>query len=281
MPAEALRGPRPPALVCRDCDRTIRAEFANPILEAKKKLGVYQGETTGGLGACNRCLAKRDERIAALTKPKARVVVDVPERERESRLANFTRRPGVKAALDAAADWLEARDRDLYLYGPTGTGKTRLAVSLLNECNARGLVGGELIYVRVPTLIERLKASFGQDVPAHAGKLETYLYAGLLVLDDLGAEHGTSYTRTTVETLYNDRLDAGRPTILTSNLPLGLSLEDQMKPEADRTYRIGLGDFLGDDRMVSRIAGNAEIVEMAGDDQRLDGWKRRRRHPNA
>lgn len=274
----AARGPRPPALVCHVCGATIVDDFTNPMLETAKRLGYYTGEVTGGLGACPRCTVKHDARLKTFTEPATLpAIVGVPEREAESTLANFARRKETKAALDAATDWLETRDRDLYLFGPTGTGKTRLAISLLNDAARRGLVRGDVIYVRVPTLIARLKAAFGQRDADEGSKMPTYLAAALLVLDDLGAEHGTDYTRTQIEGLYNDRIDAGRPTILASNLPLGLSLLDQAKAPADRKYRMALPEFLNDERLTSRIAGFAQIVEMDGDDQRLAGWKQRRR----
>jgi DNA replication protein DnaC len=276
----AMRGPRPPALVCGDCDATIQKTFANPILEAAKKLQTYRGETTGGVGICNRCDEKRTARLEAFKNPRPKKdgVVDVPTRETESTLDNFKRRAGTKAAIETARAWLTERDRDLYFYGHTGTGKTRLAISLANEVQTKRLVAGDVVYVRVPTLIQRLKASqFDQARDAgELGRLETYVRAGLLVLDDLGAENGTPYTRTTIESLYNERVDAGRLTIITSNLPLGLTLLDQQKAPEDRDYRQALGEFLGDDRLTSRIAGNAQIVELAGDDHRLGGWQHNR-----
>lgn len=275
--AAAMRGPRPPALVCRVCDTTIAEVFDNPLLVAAKRMGRYAGETTGGVGACARCTEKHDAKIASYTGAgKGVEIVGVPAGEQDSTLANYTRRKETRAALDAAIDWLETRDRDLYLFGPTGTGKTRLAISLLNDAARRSLVTGTAIYIRVPTLIDKLKAGFGRDATADA-RIDTYLKAGLLVLDDLGAEHGTDYTRARIEGLYNDRIEAGRPTILTSNMPLGLSLIDQARAPEERKYRMALGDYLGDERLTSRIAGFAQLIEIDGDDHRLTGWKKRRR----
>ncbi len=272
----AQRGPRPPALVCLRCDATIVEVFDNPLLAQAKALGLYQGETTGGVGSCDACLGKYQARREEMTNPRSRTVVDMPARERDSRFANFETRPGTKPALERARAWLEKRGRDFYLFGPTGTGKTRLALTMANEALDRRLVD-EAIYVRVPTLIRRIRESFNEDHVGTYAKISTYVSAPLLILDDLAAENGTPFTRTTIESLYNDRIDVGRPTLITSNLPLGLSLTEQATPAEMRTYRQSLGDFLGDDRMTSRIAGNADVVEIGGNEAEDYRLRRRKR----
>ncbi len=274
-----IRGPRPPALVCSDCDETIRAHYQNPLLVAARRLGCYRGPPTGGRALCAVCQHAREAREQARRLANVPTVVDLPAPFTDATLESYKRRTGSQAALDLAHAWLTERNRDLYLFGRTGTGKTRLACSLANAVLSKKLVSGAVIFVRAPALLQRLKvAQFdAQRTAGELGRLETYERAGLLVLDDLGAENGTPYTRTTIEMLYTARLDAGRLTILTSNLPLGLPLLEQSKPVEARTYREALGDFLGDDRLASRIAGNAEIVELGGEDYRLRGWQATRR----
>jgi DNA replication protein DnaC len=78
----------------------------------------------------------------------------------------------------------------------------------------------------------------------------------LLVLDDVGADNGSDFTRRELVTLYNARLATGRRTIWTSNLDL------------DR-----LAEFYRDDRLTSRIAGAAQIVLLESDDYRARGPK--------
>ena len=79
----------------------------------------------------------------------------------------------------------------------------------------------------------------------------------VLVLDDVGANQGTDYARRMLQTIFDARLDAGHRTIWTSNLTL-----DEM------------AEFLGDDRLTSRIAGNCRVVRLQGDDWRLKPKRR-------
>jgi DNA replication protein DnaC len=274
-----LRGPNPPAAVCPHCGATVLATYDHPILVDLKRRGLYAGETSGGLVTCAECERDYQTRQRARVRSGGAVVLDLPKPLERARLDYLEGQRGAAGALSAAREWLERPDHDLYLFGPTGVGKSGIAAALAREVLERELVAGVVVFVDARTLIRRLKAAMGDDArQADAlGRVETYERAGLLVLDDLGAEYGTAYTRTTLEGLYAARLDAGWPTIITSNLPLAMTREERAKAPAARRYRQTLGEFLEDDRMVSRIAGNAAIVELLGDDQRLSGWEPRRR----
>jgi hypothetical protein len=269
---EALRGPRPPAAVCPQCGVTVYAEWENPFLATLKARGSYTGDTRGGSVSCEPCLRAHAERLAALTgeaeRRRPRVVLDAPTWAARATLDSYRETAWNRGVVRRVTDWLGPRDRDLYLYGPPGTGKTHLAVAL-----GRALVEGGAIatarFVRVPSLIRRIRESFDGGAPCN---LAAYIEADLLILDDLGAEHGTAFTAATVEGIYAERIDAGRRTIITSNLPLTVP---PPTPGGDSPYTTTLGAFLADDRMPSRIAGFAEVLELCGDDFRSTGWRGR------
>lgn len=73
----------------------------------------------------------------------------------------------------------------------------------------------------------------------------------LLVIDDLGTEMVTSYTKAEVYDLVNTRLNTSRPTIINTNL----GMRDIEKKYTSRVY--------------SRIAGMYAVVEFKGRDIRL------------
>ena len=50
------------------------------------------------------------------------------------------------------------------------------------------------------------------------GTLDRMLEADLLILDDLGAEFGSSFTQSVVYNILNSRISSERPLIVTSNL---------------------------------------------------------------
>lgn len=192
-----------------------------------------------GIARVSRCscwLAKQDTFAAG-----------VPIEFRDSQLGNYQETPSNRHALDFARRWIADGARDVYVWGPVGTGKTRLAASLLNEV-FRSLRAG--YFVRVPMLLLRLQPS---DVE-HSDLFWRCSETPVLVLDDLGAERetATDFTRRTLLMLYEERGDRGLRTIWTSNKSLS-----------------ELGDFMQDERLVSRIAGRADILKLAGADWRV------------
>ena len=178
----------------------------------------------------------------------------VPREFRDARWSTWRKTSDNRHALDEARAFVRAVDggRDLFLCGPVGTGKTRLACTVLNETWKSG--ERSAAFERVPMLLYRL-----QPHGTAADGTETFdrlTAAKLLVLDDLGAERdaATDYTRRTLLMLYEARHDAGRRTIWTSN-----------KTPSE------VGAFMGDDRLSSRIAGRCRVVGLEGRDWRLAG----------
>ena len=178
----------------------------------------------------------------------------VPREFRDARWSTWRQTADNRHALGEARGLATAADGgpDLFLCGPVGTGKTRLACTALNEAWRSG--ERSAAFERVPMLLYRL-----QPHGAGADGTETFdrlTAAKLLVLDDLGAERdaATDYTRRTLLMLYEARHDAGRRTIWTSNKTPG-----------------EVGAFMGDDRLSSRIAGRCRVVALEGRDWRLSG----------
>ncbi len=164
---------------------------------------------------------------------------------------------GNRDAVEMAKAWA-AGSRDLYLAGGVGAGKTLLACALLNGIWQTQHVG---MFARVSKLLLEMQPSLSDD------KTSSTLWKRLtsekvLVLDDIGAERdqASDYTRRTLLTLYETRVDNGLRTIFTSNYPLSADLVQSKKT---------LGEFLDDDRLPSRIAGQTDVVWIDCSDQRV------------
>ncbi len=175
----------------------------------------------------------------------------VPREFRDARWSTWQRTAANRHALDAAQAFLRGGEdgRDLLLCGPVGTGKTRLACTVLNESWRLG--ERSMAFARVPLLLYRLRPQAALETSEAFDRL---VAAQLVVLDDLGSERdaATDYTRRTLLMLYEARHDAGRRTAWTSN----------KRPSE-------IAAFMGDDRLSSRIVGRCDVVGLEGRDWRL------------
>jgi DNA replication protein DnaC len=132
-------------------------------------------------------------------------------------------------------------ERWLYLWGPRGTGKSHLAAAI---AYARAGCGVEVAYVTVPRMLAFLREGFGDRT---ADERLNYLCAvPLLILDDLGSEQQTEWSKAQMFLLINDRYLHERPTVITSNLSLdgeGIEgrIEDRMYEMSERIYLPGPG----------------------------------------
>lgn len=139
--------------------------------------------------------------------------------------------------------------RGTYLYGAPGRGKTwaaaccvRLAVGQGRRCKL----------TTAKALLDAVKAEWDggeRDVLLRAERYD------LLALDDLGMERPTPWAMETLSGLIDARVSAGLPTVITSNYSIG-ELRDRW------------GGMEGA-RVVSRIGGACERIELTGVDRRL------------
>lgn len=137
---------------------------------------------------------------------------------------------------------------NLLLNGNPGLGKT-----FLSACIARTVAdsGFSVVYESAVHLFARLEAakfSGSQEEKQQAGK---YTACDLLIVDDLGTEMTTQFVSTALYTLLNDRLLAGAPTIVSTNL---------QSDEIVRRYT---------PQIASRLLGSYRLVTFVGEDIRL------------
>lgn len=135
------------------------------------------------------------------------------------------------------------------LCGPTGTGKTTLAVA----CLERARWVREAHYAYWPDLISRIKDSYGSDTASQEQILHRPTTCQFLILDDLGAG-GEIDTRLAISVA--ERIAEGRTTrddmwtIVTTNLTPGQ-----------------IAEHLGA-RVASRLTNRLACVPVTGPDQR-------------
>ena len=106
----------------------------------------------------------------------------------------------------------------LLIAGGVGTGKTHLALACAIE---NVITGAHVRYIEAEGLLSKMKAAMNREDDSADRVYESWGTApSLLVLDDLGTEQHTEYSRTVLENLLSWRLVRLRPTVVTTNTGL-------------------------------------------------------------
>ena len=140
------------------------------------------------------------------------------------------------------------RSNNLLFSGDTGLGKT-----FLSACIARTVAdnGYSVMYESAGHLFANLeRAKFSGDEQARK-ESDRYFVCDLLIVDDLGTEMPGQFTTAALYGLINDRLLAGKPTIISTNLTI---------EEFERRYNR---------QIASRLRGSYVRVPFLGEDIRV------------
>lgn len=168
----------------------------------------------------------------------------IPPKYQGCRLRNFRLAGDVSDQLLEARrscdryveDFLERdgslRETGLVFVGPSGRGKTHLAVAVLYELADQYGIQGR--FVDFTSLVADIQATFqqGGDL-SQADLLRPLQQADVVVVDELGARRPTPFVSDTLYLLINSRYMARRPTLFTSNYYLTAAEDDEDIP-ADR-----------------------------------------------
>jgi DNA replication protein DnaC len=144
-------------------------------------------------------------------------------------------------AITANAD----ETRSLLIVGPTGTGKTHYAYSVLRAVAETGSTAWRAL--TAADMYAQLRPRTGRDSEA---EFEALAKTSVLFVDDLGAAKLTEWTEEVTYRLINHRYEQCLPGVFTSNVPPAQ-----------------LRDALGE-RVASRLVEMCERVVLRGDDRR-------------
>jgi DNA replication protein DnaC len=129
------------------------------------------------------------------------------DREKMSRNLNILRE---------YAEAFDLRSDNLLLMGGTGLGKTHLSTALARRVIDRGY---DVYYTgAVGMFADFEKVRFGQSTEEAAEDPRRYSSCDLLIIDDLGTEVTNQFTNSCLYTVLNNRINLGRPTVISTNL---------------------------------------------------------------
>ena len=147
------------------------------------------------------------------------------------------------------ADEFDKKGGSLLFYGPTGTGKT-----FFSNCIARELIETchSVVYFSAIDLFDLFSRNTFSYNEEESEELDRFITeSDLLIIDDLGTEHVTQFTVSKLFYCINERLNAGKSTLISTNLNPG-ALRD-----------------LYTERVASRIFSSFEPVAFSGRDIRI------------
>jgi DNA replication protein DnaC len=139
--------------------------------------------------------------------------------------------------------------RGLWLYGDTGTGKTTLAM-LVSKAALEA--GHSVAIYSLPKLLARIRRTYESEPggDSYLSFFERLTSVDLLHIDDLGAEKRSDWVLEQLYALVNERYEAQRSVMVTTNLAHE-ELEEQIGS-----------------RTVSRLTQVCDEVPLFGDDRR-------------
>ena len=142
---------------------------------------------------------------------------------------------------------------NLLFVGGTGLGKTFLSACVAKVVAERG---NSVCYDTASQLFNKLeRAKFSGDEQARNDSRK-YTEADLLIIDDLGTEMPGQFVTAALYSLLNDRLLAGKPMIITTNLTVDEAGKRYSPQIASRLYgSFTRYTFVGDDIRVLKNRG--------------------------
>jgi len=153
----------------------------------------------------------------------------------------------------------------LLIIGPSGVGKTHLAVAAIKQLIGKSI---HCLFCDYRELLKRIQNSYNPaEQTTELGLLTPVLETEVLLLDDLGAVKPSEWVWDTVSLILNTRYNDNRTTIISSNFLDGPSAALAVDGPRRATREETLGDRIGE-RMRSRLFEMCRLVLVQGKDYR-------------
>ncbi len=160
-------------------------------------------------------------------------------------------------------------DYGLLFIGPTGVGKTHLAVAVIRELMLRKNV--PCLFYDFRDLLKEIQDSYNPvSQTSELRVLQPVLDAEVLLLDELAALNPSDWVKDTLGYIINSRYNQKKVTLITTTLPFGEAMARETKlqpsgeavPDMEKTLnQYGI-------TFRSRLYEMCKVVEMQSDDYR-------------
>jgi DNA replication protein DnaC len=194
----------------------------------------------------------------------------IPARHKSSDFSNYgtdssRSLEGAKIKMQKWAEQYPLDQTGLLIVGPSGVGKTHLAVAIIKELMIKGV---QCLFSDYRELLKEIQNSYNPSVQTSELQiLRPVFEAEVLVLDDLGAVKPSAWVWDTVSIVLNTRYNDKRTTIITTNVEDGPAKNPRLSATDAAAREDTLGDRIGE-RMRSRLFEMCRLIQMDGKDFR-------------
>lgn len=157
----------------------------------------------------------------------------------------------LKLCREYAINFSPESSENLLFMGNTGIGKTHITLAIVGEVIKKGYLSVYSSCENLFSVIEAEKFS-GEG----RGNYDAILSCDLLVMDDLGAEMVTQFTKSALYNIINTRLLSSKPTIINTNLTMKeIELKYSQRISSRLIGEYNCNKFLGDDIRQQKLLG--------------------------
>jgi DNA replication protein DnaC len=175
----------------------------------------------------------------------------IPQRYRDATLRSCIRTAENSALLLFCNQYAATKIKTsgIFLHGACGTGKTHIAIATVYDMVMRSAV----LFTTTTNLLLSVRRTFDNSglQGTEADLLRRFSTSSMLVLDDLGIEKQSEWSKQILGQIIQERDANQKPTIITSNLHLS-EIASKIAP-----------------RIASRIVGSCTIWKLGGMDFRV------------
>ena len=187
----------------------------------------------------------------------------IKKRFQQRTFPNFvTDTQGRKRSYQTAKEYADnfaqhkAQGDGLYIEGTNGTGKTHLAAAIALQLINEGI---PVICKTSNDLLLDIKKAYDNAGTTENQVLDAYRDVDLLVVDDLGKEQCSEWSMSILYTILNDRYEAMKPTIITTNYNVDGLVKALTPRGSDSAKAVAI---------ISRLKDTSAVLTMAWEDCR-------------